>query len=189
MSVTTELPSTRGGLRPDESAVRLLFVERSSEYAALVRQSLEETHKGRFEVQHTERLDIARRHAEEGSVDAVLVDLTSSEAGSDGPADLPVQIDEASSLATRVPVIVLTGSDTEEVTLERESETGLLERIAQSRVPDEILRAVRRHRRLGACGAADPVVLRDPLRACARVFARIRKRLAGSAPGLRVAAR
>jgi DNA-binding NtrC family response regulator len=176
MSVTTELPSGNGGLRPDEGAVRLLFVERSSDYAALVCQTLEDTQKGRFQVHHADRLETARLHLEAGALDAVLVDLTEdSSSGSRG-----VSIDEASDLATRIPVIVLTGSeqaDGETAEPDHEIESTVLERIARSRVPDEILRAVRSHRRLGPRGGADPIVLRDPLRACARVFARIRRTL------------
>ncbi len=178
MAVTAELPTGIGGLRPDEGAVRLLFVERSADYGALVRETLEHTRKGRFEVHHTDRLDAARHEVESGELDAVLVDLTVSPGADTDPRS--VSIEEASDLATRVPVIVLMGSEQDEAPAEKsdgESESAVLARIACSRVPDEILRAVRRHRRLGPCGGAGPIVLRDPLRACARVFARIRRSL------------
>ena len=177
MAVTSDLPPGIGGLRQDEDAVRLLFIERSAEYAALVRETLEHTRKGRFEVHPVDRLEMARQELESGELDAVLVDLTLAP-GADADHH-SVSIDEASDLATRVPVIVLTGNEHDEADDRHEntSESAVLARIACSRVPDEILRAVRRHRRLGPGGSADPIVLRDPLRACARVFARIRRSL------------
>lgn len=174
MAVTAELPPGVGPLRADEGAVRLLFVEGCAEYAALVRESLELTEKGRFEVRHADRLEAARVELESGDLDAVLVDFTAGP----GRAAPGVSIDEASDLATRVPVIVLTGSEHDDATLSTgEPASAVLDRIARSRVPDEILRAVRRHRRLGPRGGSDPIVLRDPLRACARVFARLRRSL------------
>ena len=171
MTITAEIPHGLGGFRPDEQAVRLLFVERSADYAALVHEALEHTGKGRFQVRHTGRLDTARAEAEAGALDAVLVDATPGAA----PGDW---IEEASELASRVPVIVLTGSESEDdAATTPEAASGLRDRIAASRLPDEILRAVRSHRRLGPRGGADPIVLRDPLRACAGLFARLRSSL------------
>ena len=78
-----------------------------------------------------------------------------------------------------VPVIVLTGNDDETAPEGDASESAFRDRISGSGLPDTILRAVRRHRRLGQSGAAEPIVWRDPLRAFARAFARVRHSLSG----------
>jgi CheY-like chemotaxis protein len=177
MSVTTDY---RGGFRVDESAVRLVFVEHSQDYAALVCETLEQAGRGHFEVRHADRIDAALDDVTQGDCDAVLVDLTAS-------ADLAgtsiehgaVTIDAAESLAQRVPVIVLTGNDDGDDGIvpasDADAEAACRHRMAGSRLPDTILGAVRRHRRLGQRGA-DPVVMRDPLRAFARAFARLRRK-------------
>ena len=168
-----------GGLRSDETAVRVVFVERSDEYGALVRETLERARHGRFEVRPTDRLDAAVAHVEAGQTDAVLVDLT----GGERPPEPATCIEAASALAHRVPVIVLTGSendDDKELTPVDHLDPAQLvrDRMARSRLPDAILSAVRRHRRLGCSGAVDPIVLRDPLRGLARLFVRLRESLA-----------
>ncbi len=177
MAVTSELsgPIGLGHVRDDEAAVRLVFVEQGTDYAALVREALGLS-TARFEVRHATRLEAARHEVESGGLDAVLVDWTRDSAAG-GPEGGRISIEEASHLATRVPVIVLTGSDDDEP--QPEAEDAMLARIADSPLPDEILRAVRRHRRLGCRGRPEPIVLRDPLRACARVFARVRRSLSG----------
>lgn len=172
MAVTADYLNGIGGLRQDEGAVRLVFVEHSADYAALVCETLEQAPKGRFQVRHASEMDAALHDVEEGECDAVLVDWAADSAG-------PVTIDAASSLATRVPVIVLTGNEDETEAEGSESEALCRDRIARSGLPDTILRAVRRHRRLGSSGAAEPIVWRDPLRAFARAFARIRRSIAG----------
>lgn len=173
MTASADLPRGDGRFRADECAVRLLFVKHSRDYAELVCETLETTHKGRFEVRHADRLDAARHHVEAGDFDAVLVDLPEAA----DPDRRRVHIDEASTLASRVPVIVLTGHETEDESAAPASESLVRDRIARSRLPDEILKAVRRHRRLGPSGSREPIVLRDPLRACARIFARLRRSL------------
>ena len=170
MSATTDTMRGPRCFRADESAVRLVFVEHSRDYAALVCETLEHAGKGQFEVRHADRLDTAFDDVDEGICDAVLVDLTA------GSLNGSVSIDAAESLAHRVPVIVLTGSEDEKDLMgdsEPDAETAFRNRIAGSRLPGAILGAVRRHRRLGQ-GGANPVVLRDPLRAFARAFARLR---------------
>lgn len=174
MAVSADLPNGASGFRPDESAIRLVFVKHSREYAALVCETLEVAGKGRFQVRHADRLEAARHHVEAGEFDAVLFDLPQAA----DPDHRRIQIDEASTLATRVPVIVLTGHEPDDETGASEPEAVVRDRIARSRLPDEILKAVRRHRRLGPRGSSEPIVLRDPLRACARIFARLRRSLA-----------
>ena len=164
---------TPGGLRIDEAAVRLLLVEQSRDYADLLCETLHTTEKAHFEVRSADRFDTARCEVEEGSLDAVLVDLTPCE----DTESRRIRIDEASRLATRVPVIVLTGDEASETTSDDDA-SRVREQIQASRLPDEILRAVHRHRRLGPTGKADPIVVRDPLRACARLFAKLRRSFA-----------
>jgi response regulator RpfG family c-di-GMP phosphodiesterase len=175
MAIRASFANGVGEIRSDESEIRLVFVEQSRDYADLVRETLESTSKGHFQVRNTDRLEAALHDVEEGACDAVLVDLTE---GTDRDAN-PVSIDAASSLAIRVPVIVLTGSDDDEKDLEpvEDARAVFRSQMAHSPIPGQILRAVRRHRRLGSCGAADPIVLRDPLRAFARAFAKLRRTL------------
>jgi CheY-like chemotaxis protein len=180
MAVTASFANGVGGIRSDESSVRLVFVQHSRDYGELVRETLESTSKGHFQVRNTDRLEAALQDVEEGVCDAVLVDLTEGTPGSGGDGR-PVSIEDASTLAIRVPVIVLTGSEDDEKDLEPADDPRdrVRSQMADSRLPDQILRAVRRHRRLGSCGAAEPIVLRDPLRAFARAFAKLRRSLAG----------
>lgn len=176
MTASVDVYGSPAELRIDESRVRLLFVEQSQDYAALVCEALKSTLKGHFEVVRSgEPLEAARSEVEAGQLDAVLVDLATHS----DPEEHRVRIEEASSLARRVPVIVLTGDEEGgSGASELVSESAVRERIAGSPLPDEILRAVERHRRLGPCCGADPIVVRDPLRACATAFARIRRILA-----------
>ncbi len=173
MGATTDLMNTPRGTRVDESSVRLLFVEHSKDYAALVCQALDQAESGRFEVRHTAGLEAAVHDIEGGDYDALLVDLT--EGGESGGTTINV----AAGAASRLPVIVLTGGadDSLELAASDAGDEVVRERIAKSRLPTEILRAVRRHRRLGQHAASEPIILRDPLRALVRTFARIRRTL------------
>ncbi len=158
-----------------DGEVRLLFVEHSPDYAALVCETLDRAAHGHFEVSHADRLDAAERDIAVGHYDALLLDLT----GSDSSDGRSVTIDAASEIATRLPVILLTGSDEEHASPGQVDEASAIrEGIAHSPLPDAILGAVRRHRRIGQQGASEPIVLRDPLRAFARVFAKLRRSLA-----------
>jgi hypothetical protein len=180
MAATSDFSNEISGFRIDEHTVRLVFVEHSREYADLVCETLERARAGVFDVHHTDHLERALRDVERGCFDAVLVD------GTVGTGALPrdVSIEAASSLAIRVPVIVLTGSEDEpalrdpQAAPEPTDEPSFRMRMEKSRVPEAILAAVRRYRRLGQHGVADPIVLRDPLRAFARAFARLRRSIA-----------
>ena len=111
----------------------------------------------------------------EGDYDALLLDLTGDPGA---PADSNASIDAASQIASRLPVIVLTGSEDDHRDAPRDDEASAIrEGIAHSPLPDAILGAVRRHRRLGQAGAAEPIVLRDPLRGFASLFAKVRRSL------------
>jgi hypothetical protein len=157
MTFTSGFSNGAHSLRMDESAVRLLFVEHSPEYAALVCETLQQAPTGHFEVQHADRLDLAENSAD----------------GSD-------TIEAAALIASRLPVIVLTGAASEatpqgvEVEKDALDEARVRDKIAESDLPGAILSAVRRSRRLGQTGASEPIVLRDPLRALARAFAKLR---------------
>jgi DNA-binding response OmpR family regulator len=170
------------GLRTDEHAVRLLFVEHSPDYAQLVCETLDKSSHGHFDVRHAPGLDSAANDLATGEFDALLLDLTRG--ANSGEAE---SIESASKLANRLPVIVLTGSEDEPprtsglATAVELGEAAVRERIARSRLPDAILRAVRRHRRVGQQDAAEPIVLRDPLRALAKTFARLCRPLSSSA--------
>ena len=168
MAVTPECTIGVGGLRTDEGEVRLVFVEHGAEYAALVCETLQQTRKGRFAVRHATRLEAAWTDVEHGACDAVLVDLTN------GPQPCELTFDDASSISKRVPVIVLTGDDETDIDVDdADPEADFRDRMAHSRLPNTILGAVRRSRRLGQHGAIDPIVLRDPLRAFASTFAKL----------------
>ena len=161
--------------REHENDVRLLFVEHSAEYGALVRETLDQATRGHFEVRHADRLEAAVDDLAAGDYDALLLDWTGDHGSSDGG---DTTIDAASQIASRLPVIVLTGSeDDHRNTPAPDEATAMREGIEHSRLPDAILSAVRRHRRLGQHGAAEPIVLRDPLRGFARVFGRLRRSL------------
>ena len=133
MSVTADYANGIGGVRQDETSVRLVFVEHSPDYAALVCETLEHARKGHFEVRHARRMDAALHDVEEGECDAVLVDWTAHD-------DDAVTIEDASSIATRVPVIVLTGNDDETAPESDDSEAAFRDRMADSGLPDTILR-------------------------------------------------
>ena len=167
--------ANRPAVREHENDVRLLFVEHCPDYAALVCETLERAARGHFEVRHADRLEVAVHDLREGDYDALLLDLTGDPGA---PADSAVSIDAASQIASRLPVIVLTGSENELRDAPRDDEASAIrEGIAHSPLPDAILSAVRRHRRLGQVGAAEPIVLRDPLRGFASLFAKVRRSL------------
>ena len=167
--------ANRPGVREHENDVRLMFVEHCPEYAALVCETLDRAARGHFDVRHIDRLEVAAHDLLEGDYDALLLDLT----GDHGtPADSDATIDAASQIASRLPVIVLTGSEDDRRDAPRDDEASAIrEGIAHSPLPEAILSAVRRHRRLGQHGAAEPIVLRDPLRGFARLFAKLSRSL------------
>lgn len=162
-----------GAVRADENAVRLLFIEHSPDYGALVRATLDGAAQGHFEVCNAPRLDLASRELLD-RFDAILVDRTAS---SDEAATEVDELLAASKLASRLPVILLTGNDRDAAPDPSQEAAQVRGEIARSRLPGAILRAVRRYRRLGQNGAAEPIVLRDPMRALAPVFAKLRESL------------
>jgi CheY-like chemotaxis protein len=175
MSASSYPEIAQPGARERENEVRLLFVEHSPDYAALVRETLERAPRGRFEVCHANRLEAAVDDLAAGGYDALLLDWTGDHGGDD---DGSTTIDAATQIASRLPVIVLTGSeDDPRIAPAPDPASAIHDGIAHSRLPDAILGAVRRHRRLGQQGAAEPIVLRDPLRCFARVFAKLRRSL------------
>ncbi len=163
------------GARERENDVRLLFVEHSPDYAALVLETLDRATRGHFDVRHADRLDAAVADLAAGDYDALLLDWTGDHSS---PDEGDATIDAASQIASRLPVIVLTGSEEHPQQAAAPDEASAMRKgIEHSRLPDAILSAVRRHRRLGQHGATEPIVLRDPLRGFARVFANLRRSL------------
>jgi DNA-binding response OmpR family regulator len=158
MSTWTEFPSAPGhapDVRADETAVRVLLVDQRSGCFGLLLEALERAARGHFEVDCTSCLTHAEQSLSRG-YDAVLVDFADAE----GEAG----IDRFCRLAQRIPVIVLTG--TGNGALESDGSTSgdrdlALARIDRAELPAMLLEAVRRHRRLGVCGA-EPLVCRIP---------------------------
>ena len=115
--------------------------------------------KGHFEVFHADRLERAIEELEAGSYDAMLLDLRLPD------SDRNSTIDAAGTLAHRLPVIVLTGTEDPDLEI-RASQVGaeeylIKDRLDRAELPATILRAIRRHRRLGS-GGVDPVICRIP---------------------------
>ncbi len=139
-----------------DGAVRVLLVEDSSDFATRVEIALCGHTRARFEVFHAHRLDSARCALETEGYDAMLVDLGPSD------ADRRATIDAASTLATRLPVIVMTGArasgDAPSTTTD---EVVFKQRFDRADLPGAILRAIDRHRRLGSVGQG-PVICRIP---------------------------
>jgi len=168
MVVHTDAPDVRA----DEDAVRVLLVEDSSTCAGLFCAALERADRGRFEVECASALSAAESTLssldsldfDAVHYDAVLVDLAVSEPRA-------AAIDAVCELAHRVPVIALSGTregalaelaaevgDPRPDDLGWDDSLGLIDR---ADLPATILRAVRRHRRLGVCGAV-PTFCRIP---------------------------
>jgi len=157
---------TAEGIRPDERGVRVLFVEHSPDYAALVCETLEGASQGTFDIRRAPQLDAAAEDLAFDGYDAVLLDCAPGPIGSRDRA-----IERAARLASRLPVILLT-ADEKAMPDPREDPCDadtLRDAMARSRLPGAILGAVRRHRRLGQQNTSEPIVHRfeGPLR-CAK---------------------
>jgi len=162
MSFSDAIFNPSGGsrdLRTNEQSVRVLLVEDIADYATLVATALRRADRGEFDVVHAARLETAMERLAAESYDAMLLDLGLT----DGHQSHT--IDTAGSIAQRLPVIVLTG--TQDRTLAtRAAEAGAEEHLVKqcvdgAELPATILRAIKRHRRLGG-GASDPIVCRIP---------------------------
>jgi DNA-binding NtrC family response regulator len=160
MGALAEELSLRGFVdrRADECTVRILLIEESSDYAQIVHWALLHTDRGSFEVEQASAIEQARERIESEAYDAILLDLGLHEGHDAAPS-----IDAASELAHRVPVIVLTGTQREDLPRCRNGQD-IEAFISQQQIdcealPGTILHAVQRHRRLGQSGV-DPIVYR-----------------------------
>jgi len=142
-------------VRADENAVRLLLVGESPVCTGLLCAALDRAPRGRFDVDCTACLTAAARVVALAEYDAVLVDLGV-------PDDAGDAIEAVCEIAHRVPVIALAGTreGVLEALAEEEGEgdeapgwEALLGCVDRADLAGTILRAVRRHRRLGVCGA------------------------------------
>lgn len=149
-------------LRVDEDAVRLLMLEGSQACASLVEGILARARRGRFEVVRMGGLPPRLGdEIELAGYDALLIDLARL-----GTAVREV-VEWAASAAHRLPVVLLTGTEDDGLGLPvdpagvADDERPIGQRLARADIPATILRAIRRHRRVGA-GGADPVFCRIP---------------------------
>ncbi len=131
-------------LFPCEDTVRVLLVEDSPDYAALVRSSLDRAGKRHFEVQHAAELSAAMTCLEEQSYDALLLDLSLPD------SDSVLTLSSACSFAADLPILVLTGSDDTSLAMaavEAGAQDYLIkDRVERLAIPGMILRAIERHR-------------------------------------------
>jgi DNA-binding NtrC family response regulator len=162
VSVASDIFESRQGtidLRSEEEPVRLLVVEDPRGCAGLVRRTLGRASRGRFEPVFVERIEIALLELDRLPYDALLLDV-----GLPG-TDEEATLDTAALLAHRLPVVVLTGTQSTiraSLTEADAAEDPRIERrFDRAELPRTILQAVRRHRRIGASGI-DPVICRVP---------------------------
>jgi hypothetical protein len=147
-------------LRLDEDAVRVLMVEGSLACASLLEGLLARAPRGRFDIVRSQSLvaDLDDE-LELGGYDALLIDLARL-----GHAAREA-VEWASRAAHRLPVILLTGTEDRLLTQPADAacveERPLQRRLDRADIPATILRAIRRHRRVGA-GGAEPVFCRIP---------------------------
>ena len=147
-----------GDGRRDERSVRVLLVEDRPRFARIVCWALGRATRGRFEVCQSALLAQASERLERELFDAILVDL--GERAGDEACET---IDASETLAHRVPVIVLTGTRVE-VPVEVNQDDALAayverEHFECEQLPQTILSAIKRPRRVGQ-GGADPLIYR-----------------------------
>lgn len=127
-----------------EAPARVLLVEDCDEYALLVRRILAKQQLGRFVLEHVGSLAAALAALAERPFDALLLDLTLPDsAGLD-------TFDRVNAAAPTVPVVVLSGTDDEDVALEA-VRRGAQDYLVKPRVDGALLAralryAIQRHR-------------------------------------------
>lgn len=145
MSTGTEFISHRPRgeeARLDEKFVRVLFVEDRTDVAEEVRVTLGRADRGSFDIVRESDLVNAVAQIRGDRFDLLLLDLSLS------TVERSTAIELANDLAHRLPVVVLTGTETlAEAPPERRA--GLKARIEQADLPGKLLSAIRRSRRLG----------------------------------------
>jgi diguanylate cyclase (GGDEF)-like protein len=96
---------SRRSVASSEGPLRLLIIEDSPSYAALVEQTLRRVLGGEVEVLHRDAVSGARQALVEESIDCVLLDLSLPDAGG------LEALEAVQSTAAEVPVVVLTGTE------------------------------------------------------------------------------
>ena len=138
--------------RVDEKFVRILFVEDRTNVADEIRETLGRAGRGSFDVVRESNLVQAIALIEGETFDLLLLDLSLLNVARSTAIEL------ANDLAHRLPVVVLTGTET----FEKDSSSirgGLQACIDQADLPGKLLSAIRRSRRLGT-GVMAPLFCR-----------------------------
>lgn len=128
--------------RPDERFLRILFVEDRVELADEIRLTLGSTARASFEVVRESCLVEAAAQIRGDSFDLLLIDPLLPD------VERTAAIELANELATRLPVVVLTGTEIA-VTPGGEPAKRLRDCVEQADLPGKLLTAIRRSRRLG----------------------------------------
>jgi len=155
MSTATEFASHRPHCedgRVDEQFVRILFVEERADFADRVRGILSRCTRGSFEIVRESDLVNAASQIRGETFDLLLLDLSLAN------VDRAAAIELATDLAHRLPVVVLTGTES---LLEAGAgmRDGLERCMEHADVPGKLLTAIRRYRRLGT-GVMTPTFCR-----------------------------
>lgn len=155
MSTATEFVSHRPhgeDGRVDEQFVRILFVEERAEFADRIRGILGRCARGSFEIVRESNLEKAAAQISGETFDLLLLDISLEH------VERGAAIELATDLAHRLPVVVLTGTETLP-DAGTEVLEGLERCIEQADVPGKLLTAIRRYRRLGT-GVMTPTFCR-----------------------------
>jgi DNA-binding NtrC family response regulator len=138
--------------RVNEKFVRILFVEDRSDVADEIRKSLGSANRGSFDVIRESNLVKAVAQIEGEAFDLLLLDLSLTKVAR------ATAIELANDLAHRLPVVVLTGTET----LDEDASSirrGLRDCIEQADLPRKLMSAIRRSRRFGT-GVMEPLFCR-----------------------------
>ncbi len=129
-----------------DAAARVLLVEDDRNYGNLIERTLTRSKEGIFEVSREERLRVALRRIEEDEFDGVLLDLSLP----DGRGLFT--LGSARSLVSKLPVLVLTGSDDDRL-VRAAARIGACEYLLKHRLnprvlPQMVLRAIHSYRKV-----------------------------------------
>ena len=138
--------------RVDEQFVRILFVGDRADFAETIRSILGRCGRGSFDVVRQSDLVEAAAQIRCESFDLLLLDLSLQQ------VEREVAIELAADLAHRLPVVVLTGTETLAGS-GRALREGIERCIEHADVPGKLLTAIRRYRRLGT-GVMSPTFCR-----------------------------
>jgi len=138
--------------RGDEKFMRILFVEDRLDVAEEIRESLGRADRGSFDVVRESNLVKAVAQIEGETFDLLLLDLSLPNVARSTAIEL------ANDLSHRLPVVVLTGTESLEQSPARFSD-GLRSCIESADLPRKLRTAIRRSRRLGT-GVMTPLFCR-----------------------------